>query len=273
MLTKLRSKLTYPHVMSTLAVFLAIGGGTFAVAALKKNSVGPKQIEKNAVRASEIKANAARASEVATDAVGNSELGDNSVGGAEAIDNSLTGADVDEGSLGEVPLAASADAREILQVPLTRVAPSASGADDAVARGGASRIALASSGPLSVYGKCFVNTATPGNPGVRAEVYIDTTSPGTVFDGADNDSSNGFISSGTPESDRILHGQSSFAGVGDPGTLNSIDSDDIEFWAAADNTALAGHVFVATKVGTPEVGDGVFGPGDACLFGGYVQAG
>jgi hypothetical protein len=270
MLTRLRSKLTYPHVMSTIAVFLAIGGGTFAFAALKKNSVGPKQIEKNAVRSAEIKANAVRSAEIKANAVGNSELRDDAVGSDETIDNGLTGADIAEGTLGEVPLAASADAREVLQVPLTRVAPSASGADDATARGAASRVELASAGPLIVYGKCFVNNGNPANPGVRAEVFIDTTSSGAIFDGEDNDSSNGFFAPSTAETDRILHGQSSFAGAGNPGTLNVIDSDEIEFYAASDNTGLAGRVFVATKVGSPPAGDGLFGPGNACIFGGYV---
>ncbi|HEX4751531.1 MAG TPA: hypothetical protein VH268_01440, partial [Solirubrobacterales bacterium] len=48
---RLRAKLTYPNVISTLCLILLIGGGTAYAAsgALPKNSVGPKQIRKGAV--------------------------------------------------------------------------------------------------------------------------------------------------------------------------------------------------------------------------------
>jgi hypothetical protein len=88
-------RLTYANVMATLAVFLALGGGAWA---LSRNSVGAKQIKKNAVRAPEIKKNAVRAAEIRADAVGATEV----------ADDSLTGGDLDELSLGEVPRAAAA---------------------------------------------------------------------------------------------------------------------------------------------------------------------
>lgn len=48
---KVRSNLTYANVMSTIAVFLLLGGGTAfaATAVLGKNSVGAKQLRKGAV--------------------------------------------------------------------------------------------------------------------------------------------------------------------------------------------------------------------------------
>jgi hypothetical protein len=45
---KLRQRMTYANVMATVAVFLALGGGAYA--ALKRNSVGSKQIKPNAVK-------------------------------------------------------------------------------------------------------------------------------------------------------------------------------------------------------------------------------
>jgi hypothetical protein len=41
--------------MATVAVFLALGGGAYAVTSLPPNSVGPKQIKKNAVRSAKVK--------------------------------------------------------------------------------------------------------------------------------------------------------------------------------------------------------------------------
>jgi hypothetical protein len=52
----LRSKLTYANVISTLCLFLVLGGGAaFAATQLPKNSVGPKQLKANSVTAAKIK--------------------------------------------------------------------------------------------------------------------------------------------------------------------------------------------------------------------------
>jgi hypothetical protein len=52
---KLRSRLTYANVMSSIAVFVVLGGSAYAAATLPKNSVGAKQIKKNAVSSSKVK--------------------------------------------------------------------------------------------------------------------------------------------------------------------------------------------------------------------------
>ena len=46
---RIRPHLTYANVMATVAVFLALGGGAFAVTHLKKNSVKTKNIKNKAV--------------------------------------------------------------------------------------------------------------------------------------------------------------------------------------------------------------------------------
>ena len=52
---RFRSKLTYANVMATIAVFIALGGSSYAAFVLPRDSVGSKQIRKGAVRSSEIK--------------------------------------------------------------------------------------------------------------------------------------------------------------------------------------------------------------------------
>jgi hypothetical protein len=53
---QIRKKLTYANVMSTIAVFLVLGGGAaFAATQLAKNSVGAKQLKKNAVTTAKLK--------------------------------------------------------------------------------------------------------------------------------------------------------------------------------------------------------------------------
>ena len=51
----MRPRLTYANVMATVAVFIALGGASFAALKLPKNSVGAKQLRKNAVTTAKIK--------------------------------------------------------------------------------------------------------------------------------------------------------------------------------------------------------------------------
>ena len=55
MLAKLRSRLSYANVMATVAVFIALGGGSYAAIKLPANSVGTEQLKKNAVTLKKIK--------------------------------------------------------------------------------------------------------------------------------------------------------------------------------------------------------------------------
>ena len=47
-----RPQLTYANVMSTIAVFLALGGTSYAVA---RNSIGNRELKRNAVTSSKVK--------------------------------------------------------------------------------------------------------------------------------------------------------------------------------------------------------------------------
>lgn len=99
----LRKRLTYANVMSSIAVFLVLGGATaIAAGQLGKNSVGSKQIKKNAVTAAKIKKNA----------VSGAKIKKGSVDGSKVKDGSLTGSDINLGSLGTVPSAASANSAD-----------------------------------------------------------------------------------------------------------------------------------------------------------------
>src|SRR3954471_8404597 len=54
-MTKLRRRLSYANVMSTIAVFVALGGSSYAALKLPRNSVGATQIRTSAVRSTEVK--------------------------------------------------------------------------------------------------------------------------------------------------------------------------------------------------------------------------
>ncbi len=55
MLRRLRSRLSYANVVASLALFVALGGVSYAAVKLPKNSVGSRQIKHNAVTGSKVK--------------------------------------------------------------------------------------------------------------------------------------------------------------------------------------------------------------------------
>lgn len=77
----MRKRLTYSNVVSTICLFVVLGGGAYAAGAihLPKNSVGNKQLKKNAVTGDKVK------------------------------DGSLSGVDIKVASLGAVPSAQNAE--------------------------------------------------------------------------------------------------------------------------------------------------------------------
>lgn len=124
----IRSHLSFANVISVIALFVALGGASYAAVTLPKNSVGAKQIKKNGVGASEIKRDAVGASEIKSNAVaggdvrdgglsgadildgslGSADLGDNSVGSGELSDNSVGSGKISDGSVGLADLAPEA---------------------------------------------------------------------------------------------------------------------------------------------------------------------
>jgi hypothetical protein len=65
MLAPLTSRLTYANAMSTIAVFLALGGGAYAAVALPKNSVGTRQLKADAVTSAKVRNRSLRARDFA----------------------------------------------------------------------------------------------------------------------------------------------------------------------------------------------------------------
>src|SRR4051794_27791111 len=66
MIRRLRAHLTYANVMATIAVFVALGGSSYAALKLPRDSVGNGQIRTGAVRSSEIRDRSIRTSDLST---------------------------------------------------------------------------------------------------------------------------------------------------------------------------------------------------------------
>ena len=81
-----RRRVTYANVMSSIAVFLVLGGATaFAASQLGKNSVGSKQLKKNAVTAAKIKNGAVTTAKLKNNAVTTAKIKNGAVTGAKVL--------------------------------------------------------------------------------------------------------------------------------------------------------------------------------------------
>jgi hypothetical protein len=109
-----RKRLTYANVMSSIAVFLVLGGATAFAATkiganeIKANSIKTGKIVKEAVTAGKIKAKAVTESRIADGAVTSLKLADNAVTTTKLANKSVTGAKLDLPSIGTVPTAQNA---------------------------------------------------------------------------------------------------------------------------------------------------------------------
>ncbi len=96
----IRSRLNYANVMSSIAVFLLLGGGAaFAASKLAKNSVGTKQLKSSAVTTPKIKNAAVTGEKLAAGSVGSAQLQANSITGTNVRDGSLSAADLAPGTI------------------------------------------------------------------------------------------------------------------------------------------------------------------------------
>jgi len=96
---QIRKHLTYANVMSSIAVFVVLGGAAVAASQLPKKSVGPKQLKNNAVTTAKIKKNAVTKAKIKKGAVDNSKLADGAVGNSKLADNAVTGNKIADGSV------------------------------------------------------------------------------------------------------------------------------------------------------------------------------
>jgi hypothetical protein len=97
---RVRVRITYANVVSTLALFLVLGGGAaFAATKLttsdiKKGAIKTKLLAKNAVSSAKIASNAVKTRNIAPSAVGGKQLAADSVDGSKVLNGSLTPADL-----------------------------------------------------------------------------------------------------------------------------------------------------------------------------------
>jgi hypothetical protein len=99
---RLRPKLTYANVISTMCLFLLLGGASaLAAGQLGKNSVGTKQLKKNAVTTKQIKNGAVTGAKLATGAVTGAKLATGAVSTTTIADGAVTTSKITPGERSE----------------------------------------------------------------------------------------------------------------------------------------------------------------------------
>ncbi len=153
---KIRKRLTFANVVACLALFIALGGASYAATQLPKNSVGTKQIKKKAVKVGKLGPEAVKAGKLAKNAVTTNRIRDNAV----------TGAKVNETTLGKVPSAGQADvanrANTAAQADRASAADTATKAQDAATLDGRGSEAFVGGGGESLAGRALLQLAGGG---------------------------------------------------------------------------------------------------------------
>lgn len=131
---RIRSKLTYANVISTIALFLALSGGV-ALAASKihskniaKGAVNTSKLQKGAVKTSKLHAravtsgklavSAVRSNQIADGAVGSTEIANGAVGSAQIGRGAVNTPQIADGAVGSAQIGSGAVAPSNLQVPV-----------------------------------------------------------------------------------------------------------------------------------------------------------
>ena len=191
----LRGRLSFANVTAMVALFVALGGTSYAAL-----QVGSKQIANNSVRSKDLRNNGVRGRDIHKSTVRGTDVRDGDLKGKDVRDDTLTGADVKESALGTVPSAL--DAQTVAGKPASAFLTS-----DKQQRTGLIKLAkgqtktMAASGPFTWKAAC----SDAGGGNTRLLVTVETTeansftgdfggggqavSPGTpvtVFDQADS---------------------------------------------------------------------------------------
>lgn len=269
---QIHKRLTYANVMSTLAMFLVLGGATaLAAHQLGKKTVGTKQLKTNAVTTAKVKKEAISGAKLkkgavsgdklANGAVSTDKLGDSAVATGKLANGAVTSGKLAAGAVGAGQLGANAAGNSQTQlVKVFSAGAVPAGADEA----SAPKIELGSVGPFHFYGKCFKTGVN-----VQEKTYVELTSGVATIGSEDavelpTPLTQEYLAPDTPEAVRFLQDDS----IAAAGKVSAVSNDE-EFQATATDgtmiTGLAGGT--AAKQGTPAIGDGPLLPGDSCIIG------
>jgi hypothetical protein len=211
-LKQIRKRLTYANVMSSIAVFLMLGGATAFAATkigagqLKANSVKTGKIVKEAVTAGKLKKKAVTTAKLANGAVTTEKIGPDAVTGDKA----------NEATFGKVPSAVNADT--VNGQSQTKVFK--------ILNPGQSNVTVATIAGFTLTASCESGNAdvaltAPGGTGTVLTAEGNGSGEGPIFE-YDSDETGGsqIPLDGNPDND---YGETTFSGATQGGTVISGD--------------------------------------------------
>ena len=138
-------------VISMIALFVSLSGVSYGVAT---GFIDSREIKNNEIRSLDIRNNEIRTRDLRNNEVRGIDIRNSTVQGRDIALNTVTGEDLNEGTLGKVPSAASADSRREREHPEDHSA-------DHHRRGSVARD-LATHGPLTLSGRVRRSDSSPG---------------------------------------------------------------------------------------------------------------
>mgnify|MGYP000338952522 CR=1 FL=1 len=243
----MKNRIGKPSPAMVVAIIALIAATTGAAVALPgKNKVKPGDIAKNAVKSKQIKNGQVKSGDIANGAVGGAALAADAVDGTKVADESLSAEDIGDYDT------------------FNEKATATEGVDFATARAAAPKIPLATFGTLSLYGKCLFDTT---GSDIRGEVYVETSANGAIVQGTDSlpAGNDQLLNTATPETDREFDTQEALAA--NTGSIGESEGVLIQ----ADGKYAHVLTSIAVKQGTFPGGNGAFGDGNVCLFGGVLN--
>jgi hypothetical protein len=105
--------------MALLALFVSLGGTTYAVTSLPRDSVGTRQLRDRSVTEDKLSGSAVITPKMATGAVTNRKIRRGTITGSRIAANALGGAQIDESMLAPVALALDAERAKVATRALT----------------------------------------------------------------------------------------------------------------------------------------------------------
>jgi hypothetical protein len=169
---QIRKRVTYANVMSSIAVFLVLGGAS-AYAAKK---IGSNEIKGNSITTGKLKKNAVTAGKIKQ----------NSITTAKIKNGAVTGPKINLATLGTVPSAANSATTNVIKASKGSIAKGAQGT-------------AFEYGPLKVVVKCETYNTTETRP----HAYIESSTPGSIFTSWQDGSAD--LGPSTLEEDRELN--------------------------------------------------------------------
>jgi hypothetical protein len=145
---RFRERLSFSNVTAALALFVALGGTSYAAVELPSNSVGRDQIRTSGVGKSEIGSNTVGTSELRNSGVAAADIKTGAVGPSEVRPNAIDSDELADGGIGAADLS---DAAKTAVAAMNGVTFRASAAADGTApKGNAKTISRTAQGVYSV---------------------------------------------------------------------------------------------------------------------------